>query len=62
MCHPDDPWTELLPTILLGLRTYSEEDLKASSAEISYGTSLRLRLPNGYFTNEDMSADSQISI
>lgn len=35
-------WTEHLPTILLGLRTSTKEDLNSSSAELVYGTTLRI--------------------
>lgn len=42
MCHQNAQWTELLPTILLGLRTAVKEDLGCSPAELTYGTHLRI--------------------
>ncbi|GBN83550.1 hypothetical protein AVEN_153948-1 [Araneus ventricosus] len=35
-------WSEILPTILLGIRTAVKEDTKASCAELVYGTTLQL--------------------
>lgn len=55
MCHQNEPWPELLPTVLLGLRTCFKEDIKASAAELLYGEPIRL--PNEFFTNEVMPAD-----
>lgn len=40
--HENPRWTETLPTVLLGLRAAVKPDLKASSAELVYGVSLRL--------------------
>lgn len=40
-------WVDALPTIMLGLRTVVKEDLRASPAEMLYGTSLRL--PGEFF-------------
>lgn len=40
-------WLENLPLVLLGLRTAVKDDLKCSSAEIVYGTTLRL--PGQFF-------------
>ena len=50
-------WTEILPLVLLGIRTAPKEDLKGSSAELVYGTTLRLP---GEFIDEnalDLSLD-----
>ena len=41
-CHENDGWAEVLPIVLLGIRTAIKEDLKASSSELLYGTTLRL--------------------
>ena len=35
-------WTNAVPLVLLGIRTASKDDLKCSSAEMVYGTTLRL--------------------
>jgi len=44
--HPDQ-WTMSLPMVLLGIRTSLKVDLKCSTAELVYGTSLRL--PGDFF-------------
>ena len=36
------PWDETLPLVLLGIRTALKEDLKCSTAELVFGTTLRL--------------------
>jgi cleavage and polyadenylation specificity factor subunit 1 len=41
-CHQKDRWTEVLPTILMGIRAAWREDLATSSAELVYGEPLRL--------------------
>jgi hypothetical protein len=48
---------ELLPTVLLGLRTYIKEDFKASAAELFY--SRPLCLPAEFFESEYIPADPQ---
>ncbi|GFU27606.1 transposon Ty3-G Gag-Pol polyprotein [Nephila pilipes] len=35
-------WTELIPVILLGIRTAVKEDLQSFCAELAYGSTLRL--------------------
>ncbi|GBM80161.1 hypothetical protein AVEN_66935-1 [Araneus ventricosus] len=35
-------WTEMLPIVLLGLRSALKEDIKATCAQLVYGTALRL--------------------
>jgi hypothetical protein len=47
MCHETDNWCDLLPTVLLGLRTSVKEDLCCSPAELTYGT--QLRIPGEFF-------------
>ncbi|XP_039302323.1 uncharacterized protein LOC113005207 [Solenopsis invicta] len=41
-CHNNPEWVDILPTVLLGLRSSIKEDIKASSAELLYGTTLRI--------------------
>lgn len=41
-CHQDDRWTEVLPTVLMGIRAAWKEDMQATSAELVYGETLRL--------------------
>ncbi|PNF28406.1 hypothetical protein B7P43_G16401, partial [Cryptotermes secundus] len=42
MCHADQQWTEVLPLVLLGIRTAFKEDLQALVAELMYGEPLRV--------------------
>lgn len=48
-CHATENWSEILPTVLLGLRTCYREDFKCSVAELVYGTSLRI--PGDFFAD-----------
>jgi hypothetical protein len=41
-CHGKDRWTEILPTVLLGVRAAWKDDLQATTAELVYGETLRL--------------------
>ncbi|CAK9804160.1 Retrovirus-related Pol polyprotein from transposon 412 [Anthophora plagiata] len=41
-CHQNVRWTEILPTILLGIRAVWREDLRSRAAELVYGETLRL--------------------
>lgn len=56
-CHETDDWVSILPIVLLGLRTSVKEDIKASAAELVYGTTLKI--PGEYFTQEESTADPQ---
>uniref|UniRef100_T1DNZ3 Putative secreted protein n=1 Tax=Anopheles aquasalis TaxID=42839 RepID=T1DNZ3_ANOAQ len=47
MCQQNPRWTEVLPIVLLGLRTAWKEDLEATTAELTYGSTLRL--PGEFF-------------
>jgi len=57
MCSPQTPWPDLLPTVLLGLRTAVKEDLQASPAEMLYG--ITLRVPGEFFVFQSIQADPQ---
>ena len=41
-CHDTSNWVEILPIVLLGIRTAFKEDLNATAAEMVYGTGIRL--------------------
>ncbi|KAK2578744.1 hypothetical protein KPH14_012270 [Odynerus spinipes] len=58
MCHPSIPWPDLLPTVLLGLRTAYKPDIKASPAEMLFGTTLRI--PGDFFVDAERPADPEI--
>ena len=59
MCHGSTAWVELLPTVLLGLRTCYKEDIKASAAELVYGT---LRVPGEFFSSDEMLGNPPIFV
>lgn len=42
IAHSHKKWTEILPVVLLGIRSAIKNDTNASSAELVYGTTLRL--------------------
>ncbi|XP_045498514.1 uncharacterized protein LOC123696400 isoform X2 [Colias croceus] len=42
MCHKNDQWSEVLPLVLLGIRSAWKEDIESSAAELVYGEPLRL--------------------
>lgn len=41
-CHDNTKWSDMLPLVMLGLRSALKEDLKCTSAELVYGSPLRL--------------------
>lgn len=47
-CHNNPQWSEILPLVLLGIRSAWKEDLKSSAAELVYGEPLRL--PGQFFS------------
>ena len=57
MCHASSQWTEVLPLVLLGMRSAWKEDIQASPAELVYGEPLLL--PGQFLspTNEHTTAD-----
>lgn len=48
--HENPKWTDVLPIVLLGLRSAVKNDLNATSAQLVYGTTLRL--PSDLLSNE----------
>ncbi|GFT95661.1 hypothetical protein TNCV_310611 [Trichonephila clavipes] len=42
IAHEDTGWIDILPIVLLGLRSAMKNDLKATSSQLVYGTTLRL--------------------
>lgn len=51
-CHNTEKWSEVLPMIMLGIRTSLKEDLGVSAAEMVYGEPLRL--PGEFFRNSNI--------
>ncbi|GFR10188.1 transposon Ty3-I Gag-Pol polyprotein [Trichonephila clavata] len=54
-CHAPTKWTESIPLVLLGLRTALKEDLQCTSAELVYGSTLRL--PAEFFETPSLNVD-----
>ena len=62
MCYETKNWCDVLPTILLGMWSTYKPDIKATSAELYYGTTLKLQVeflhtqptsqPNSEFVRE----------
>ncbi|XP_047985266.1 uncharacterized protein LOC125225551 [Leguminivora glycinivorella] len=48
-CYASPSWTEVLPLVLLGIRSAWKEDIQASAAELVYGEPLRL--PGQFLTS-----------
>ena len=59
-CHESKNWLEALPVVLLGLRSSYKDDIKASAAEMVYGTTLRL--PAEYFYDEQTQPNPYIFV
>lgn len=51
-CHESEKWTEKLPLVLLGLRSSLLEDIKATPAQLVYGSTLKL--PGDFFIDKQM--------
>ncbi|GFW64501.1 pol polyprotein [Trichonephila clavipes] len=49
MTYLPESWLDSLPMVLLGIRSSFKQDLEASSAELVYGTTLKL--PGEFFVN-----------
>ncbi|XP_022816846.1 uncharacterized protein LOC111349827 [Spodoptera litura] len=49
-CHASPNWVEILPWVLLGIRSSWKEDLQTSAAELVYGEPLRL--PGQFFSSD----------
>jgi cleavage and polyadenylation specificity factor subunit 1 len=47
-CHGGNQWTDVLPVVLMGLRSTFKEDIQATPAEVIYGQTLRL--PGEFFS------------
>ncbi|KAK9876450.1 hypothetical protein WA026_012762 [Henosepilachna vigintioctopunctata] len=55
-CHDSQNWTEVLPTVLMGLRSVIRQDCHISPAEMVYGSPLRLP---GEFFNPTINTTDQ---
>ncbi|GBL82936.1 Retrovirus-related Pol polyprotein from transposon 412 [Araneus ventricosus] len=54
-CHASTKWTESIPVVLLGLRTALKEDLQCTSAELVYGSTLKL--PAEFFETPSLNVE-----
>ncbi|KOC58849.1 Gag-Pol polyprotein [Habropoda laboriosa] len=57
--YATENWVEILPIVLLGIRSTFKEDLGASAAEMVYGT--RLRLPGEFFVSNKAKDTSEFT-
>lgn len=57
-CHGSDRWTEVLPTVLMGIRAAWKDDIQATPAELVYGGTLRLP---GQFLNRQSGEERDVS-
>lgn len=57
MCYDRDDWTRILPSVLLGLRTTFRDEFQSSSAELVYGSTVRV--PGQFLANNDNSQATQ---
>jgi transposase InsO family protein len=55
-CHEEGRWTDNLPWVMLGIRSAWKEDIKATPAELVYGTTIRL--PGEYLSPPTTTTDS----
>ena len=58
-CHNTSNWVEILPIVLLGIRTAIKEDLNATAAEMVYGTGIRL--PTEFFAPTKQQPNSEFA-
>jgi hypothetical protein len=58
ICHEIKNLAEIFPTMLLGLRANVKKDLKASAAEMVYGT--KLKLPGEFLISEEIETNRRI--
>ncbi|GFU93887.1 transposon Ty3-G Gag-Pol polyprotein [Trichonephila clavipes] len=52
IAHEDTDWSNILPIVLLGLRSAMKNDLKATSSQLVYGNTLRL--PSDLISSESL--------
>lgn len=59
-CYETNEWSNILPLVLLGLRTSFKEDINASPAELVYGETLRL--PGEFFDETTSEPNNEFII
>ena len=58
-CHDTVRWTEVLPLVLLGIRTTLKTDINCTAAELVYRSSLRI--PGEFVTNSHTVVEDPVS-
>ena len=58
-CHDTSNWVEVLPIVLLGIRSAIKEDLNATAAEMIYGAGIRLLAE--FFLPTNQRANSEVA-
>ena len=56
-CHETEKWTEVLPLVMLGIRTAYKEDLQISPAEMVYGS--QIHIPGEFSTPSQKVSESE---
>lgn len=59
-CHQESRWTEILPTVLMGIRAAWRDDLATTAAELVYGEPLRL--PGEFLSTAQPNVDDDTGI
>lgn len=59
-CHQTNRWTDILPTVLLGLRCAYKADIQTTAAELVYGETLRL--PGEFLVNQQSNLNLNQSV
>ncbi|GFW57505.1 transposon Tf2-6 polyprotein [Trichonephila clavipes] len=54
--HENSKWSEIIPIVLLGMRSAVKKDINATCAELVYGTTLRL--PSDLFSTDKITTTS----
>lgn len=54
-CYNTERWTEVILSILLGIRASMKEDIQSTPAEMVYGTTIKL--PNEFFSTSKIQTD-----
>ncbi|CAD7089415.1 unnamed protein product [Hermetia illucens] len=60
LCHNTSEWIDLLPTVLLELRTRIKDDVGASVAELVYG--MTFRYSGEFLITKEQVADPKICL
>ena len=57
-CHMTERWSEVLPTVLLGIRSCLKDGMEGTAAEMVYG--VPLKLPGEFFRNSGATGEPHL--